>query len=216
MNFNVNIFIPQFEGIGLTLRSVNDLITEIYKDGRYKSICKRITKNQVRAEELHSTFILSLLEMGQEQQEFLKSLKAVGNLEVYCVGIINRLWNNRNRIKTHKAETNPLFEYTSTFEVPITYNEDGGIDPDFFSKPDEPYKIEIDYISKEAQQIIDAECDHPDINRMYPARVFKYSYTIYQNPDQFAKAINIPRASIRYTCYKFRDYLNSKLKCLKS
>jgi hypothetical protein len=192
---------------------VSQLVTEIYLDGRYKSICKQIAKRPDKAEELHSTFILALLEMKEPQQAFLVKMKEASTLEVYCVGIINRIWNSRNRVKSYEnGSTSPLFDYSSTLDITPFYGEsDESVSPDSFFAPSEEYDLNVDYISKEARKIIDKECDSPVLADMYKARVFKYSYIVHDNPDQFAKSVKIPRASIRSTCYKFRDYLKEKL-----
>ena len=200
---------------------MKDLIIEIYKDDRYKALCKKIAKRSELAEELHSTFILNLLESKHDN---LLKAKNEGYFEVYLIGIINRIWNSRSRVKSYETgKTSPLFEYSSTFDISHRYNSSDAADGDkecfnridpqeFFSKPDEPYDISIDYVSEKAKEIIEKECDHNDINRMYKARVFKYSYIVHKNPDQFAKKIDIPRASIRYTCKQFQKFLCDKLK----
>lgn len=193
---------------------MNELVIKIYNDGRYKSVCKDIAKRKELAEELHSTFILSVLEMKPEQKTFLQTLSDSGNLEVYCIGIINRIWNNRNRVKSYeKGSTSPLFDYSSTLDIKVNYgdSEDSLSPEEFFSKPTEDYNINIDYISNEARELIERECDSPNMARMYKARVFKYSYIENANPDQFSKKVKIPRASIRATCYQFRDFLKQNL-----
>lgn len=196
---------------------MSDLITEIYKDGRYKSICKQIAKRKEQAEELHSTFILRLLEMKEKQKQFLQSMKQDGTLEVYCIGIINNVWHDRNRVKCYEVgSTSPLFQYTSTFEIPHTYNEEEGISPEeFFSEPTDDYDDSIDHLSIKAREIIERDCDNPQVETMYKARVFKYSYIEFDNPDQFAKKVGIPRASVRHTCYQYRHYLNEEIKKIK-
>lgn len=145
-------------------------------------------------------------------------MKDSNTLEVYCVGIINNLWSRKNRGHGYKiGTTSPLFEYTSTFDITSVYNKDDEewqSPEEFFSKPSEEYDIRIDYLSKRANEIIERECNHNDIERYYRAKVFKYSYTVCDNPNQLSKETGIPKCSVWYTCKKFAKELKEELKKL--
>lgn len=167
------------------------------------SLCIKLTNNKALAEDLHSEFIKALLET-KDPIEYRDNMF----IDVYCVGIIHNIWNTRNRHKRYEnGHTSPLFQYSSTYEIPVQYTEDGEcrVFEEIFSKPEPTYDIKIDYEYKRAKDFIDTECEHSDPNRMYKARIFKYAVCESENVSEFARASQINYYAIRKAIKQFKD-----------
>lgn len=177
-----------------------EIVEKIYKREDYKSLCKSLARKPHLAEELHSTFILELLEIKDDR---LIKAEQEGYLDTYCVGIIHHVWNKRNRVKTYiVGHTSPLFEYSSTLETT----------KDYFHQPDEPYEFEYDYVKKEVEEIIQKDWDNPNKSKMYSARVFYYSHLKYNGPGEFSEKSGIPYMAVWQTCRRYKKVLRKFLR----
>lgn len=176
-----------------------NLKEQIARDGRYKSICKGLAKRPHMVDELYSEFLLAVCELDIS---VLENAKEEGYLEVYCVGMINNIWNKgTNQItikKNANGKTSPFFEY-SKFAVE---------NPIFTSTP--TYDHSIDYKFKKAKEIIKNDIISPDRETMYKSRIFYYSVDVYDNPRQLSKKTGI---TYRAILSSFKDY-KEKLKRL--
>lgn len=193
----------------LTLHPVS-IVERIYRDGKYKDLCEGLAKQKVLGEELHSMFIEELLNLGEEKL----SQFAENELKVYCVGIIYNTWHKRTRVKNHRdGRTNDLFQYTSTLDIQAHYDTDRteeAKDPiEYFIKPE---GVEYDYVERvdKVKEIIQKDWDNPDVSKMYPARVFWYSYFDCKNPTEFSRRSQIPYVSIWGAIKKFRNKLKKQ------
>jgi hypothetical protein len=192
-------------GYSLTLHPVS-IIARIYGDKSYRKLCKDIAKQKHLGEELHSMFTEELLKMGEEKLgQYTEE-----EIKVYCVGIIYNIWHKRTRIKLQeRSKTHDLFQYTSTLDVQIQYDTERTeqADPlEYFIKPE---GIEYNYIEKvdAVKAQIQKDWDNPDVSKMYPARVFWYSYFDCKNPTEFSRKSKIPYVSIWGAINKFRNKL---------
>lgn len=177
-----------------------ELVVTIFNDKRYLSICKSIAKQTHLAEDLHSEFITSLLEIKDNR---LTEAKEGGYLEVFCVGIINNIWNNRNRVKTYiTGKTSPLFEYSNT--VSVAENS--------FDIAQSEYNHRIDYTYKAATKLINKERNSPNDTVMYNSSVFYHSNYTCKNAFQYSKKSNIPYMTVKTTYNNYKKYLIDKLK----
>ena len=176
-----------------------EIINEIYSFGKYKSICKGLAKNPLLSEELHSEFIKEICEPINE----LKLIKAKtgGYLVIYCVGIINNIWNNRHRVKCYQnGTTSPLFEF-SNGEIS---------DSDFLTEsPDYNYVLDTQY--KEALKIIDKERKNPDMSKWYEANVFYQSTLVCKNQRQLALKTGITEMAISNAYRSFAKKLKNEI-----
>ena len=176
-------------------------ITEqIARDGRYKSICKTLAKRPHLTDELYSEFLLAICEM---QTNDLESARDGGYLEVYCVGIINNIWNVGNRLKIKKnvnGKTSPFFDYSDySVESPIYINT-----PSYDAKIDYLYEKAVDKIAT----------DNLSLNRdtMYKSRVFNYSVNEFKNTKQFAESSGIPYGAASKSFRQYREMIKKYLK----
>ena len=141
-----------------------NIIEQIARDGRYYSICKGLAKRHHLADDLLQEFHLAICEIGNDE---LTIIRDKGYLEVYCVGIINNIWNKYNSKITIKknanGSTSPFFEYSKyAVENPV-YVSTGS------------YDIKIDYEYKKAKDIIEQDTVSKDKDIMYKARTFAYA-----------------------------------------
>jgi hypothetical protein len=188
----------------------NRLAEQIFRNGKYKKLCLKLTNgNKPLAEDLHSEFIRAVLEtkdpIDQRDNMFI---------DVFCVGIIHNIWNNRGRHKQHiDGQTSPLFQYSSTFEIPVRYNdEECRAYEAIFSKPDTGYDLRIDYKYQKVQNFIEKESEHKDKDRMYKARIFKYAVCESKNVAEFAKTSKINYYAIRKAIKQFKAHAIKYLK----
>lgn len=135
-----------------------------------------------------------------------------------CVGIINNIWGKRTRVKKNYTEgrTSPLFEITQTsFE--ITYgnddhqNRNDSIREDQLEPTIENYDEVIDHEFMMARAFIEKKKQSKDINDRYRARIYDYSTTMYKNPRQFAKAVDIPYNAVLEAFNTFKEQLKNEL-----
>lgn len=180
-----------------------ELVEAIYRDKRYFSICRKLTKSQERAEDLHSEFILKLLEIKDEK---LIKAKGGGYLEIYLIETINNLWNNRDRIKSYKnGTTSPLFTYSSTSDIEVEY----------LAEMDDEYDYESDIQLKQAEdrviEKIEQDINSSDINVMYESRVFNYSYRVFKNPRQFSDKSKIAYTTIIMSNHRYGEKLKKHI-----
>lgn len=172
----------------------------IARDGRYKSICKGLAKKDHLTDELLSEFYLAICEMSED--DLIKAQDG-GYLEVYCVGIINNIWNVGNRLKIKKnvnGKTSPFFDYANySVESPV-----------FVST--QTYDIKTDYLYLKAVEKIKEDNLSPEREKMYKSRVFHYSVNEFKNPRQFAKHSKIPYGAVFKTYKQYKEYLKEYLK----
>lgn len=192
-----------------------EIATQIYSDNRYKSVCRGLAKKPHLAKDLHSEFILAVLEIKDNR---LIDAKEGGYLEVFCIGIINSIWKNRNRVKSYVVgTTSPLFEFTSTLETT----------EDYFDAPEPNYNYKLDSFSKEVSKIISEDINSSDQDTMYNARVFYYSYNKQlpdvkednvklkieiDNPKQYAELSKIPYPTVIKSCNLVKEKLRKLFK----
>jgi len=84
-----------------------DLKNLITNDDRYKSVCKKVTKNSHLCEELYQESMLIVC-LPNMKLRLLEAL-AGSYLEVFIVGIINNQWLTRFRVKIFKQNTSPYY-----------------------------------------------------------------------------------------------------------
>lgn len=189
----------------------NQLAEQIFRGGKYKALCLKLTNgNKEKAEELHSEFIHSILEtkdpIDQRDNMFV---------DVFCVGIIHNIWNKRSRHKLYEnGKTSPLFQYSSTYEIPVQYTDEGEcrVFEEIFSKPQCDYDVSIDYTYQKVERFIEKEIEHPDPNRMYKARIFKYAVCESQNVAEFARSSKINYFAIRKAINQFKTSVQKFIK----
>jgi hypothetical protein len=149
-----------------------NIIEQIARDGRYKSICIGLAKRPHLADDLLQEFHLAICEIGENE---LNDVRDKGFLEVYCVGIINNIWNKYNSKITIKknanGKTSPFFEYSKfAVENPV-YVSSGS------------YDYKVDYIYKKAKEIIEQDTVSKDKDLMYKSRTFAYALNYKINVD---------------------------------
>lgn len=191
--------------------TINEIVEQIYKDGRFRPVCMSLARNNVKADELHSIFIETILNIPESVMDAHKD----GALNYFCVTIINRIWGKRLRYKITTGETHDLFQYADTYDKPSHKD---------FVTSTEKYNIKIDYTIKKAKDIIESEFYHSDKERMYKARMFYYSQPITfikdkgeyivpcKNPAEFARKSGIHEKAIRKARETFINYLRKVLK----
>lgn len=141
------------------------------------------------AEELHSEFILAVLEVKDNR---LVKAKEEGYLEVFCVGIIYNLWGMRKRIKNRSnGATNNLHELTSTH-----------LYADIEVEESEPYNKEKDMAIDKALELIEASKQSEDPSERFRARIFHHSVFTFKNPKQFSNSSKIPYQGVVIPNYK--------------
>lgn len=181
--------------------TINEYVETIFKEGRFKNLCKKIAKDPDKAEELHSEFILKLLNEGDE------ILKTAQNIDNYCVAIIYNIWKDKDKIKITTGKTSPLFLYSSTLDVDVSYNLDSENDFEYF----EPYDENIDYKVELVSKIIEKEKQSPNIKRMYQATIYYEAHKEHRGIKKFAQDIKIPYFSVRKTIKEFKEILKTEL-----
>jgi hypothetical protein len=191
------------------------------RDGRFKSICKRLAKRPDKTDELYQEFFLALCEIRDNR---LIEAHEGKYLEVFCVGAINNIWNKRFRVKTYaNGSTSPLYElnnHTARIinadiddETGLYYSPDrmGCVPESMIASPEDP---EID-ISPEAidhmKELVELAKVSDDPTTRFRARVFDYSRNKYKNTRQFSKASNIPYNVCLESYNIFKEHLKQKL-----
>jgi hypothetical protein len=177
------------------------VIEQIAKDKRYKSICKKIAKRPELVDELYSEFLLAICEMGNDKLSDHKE-----HIEVYCVGIINNIWNKGHQI-THKKNSNGK---TSVF---FNYCDYSIGEPSYVQ--DTTYDINIDICYVLAKRQLEADINSTDKNIMYKSRVYNYSINEYKNPLQFSKDSKIPYGAVMKQFNQYKERLKEILKKYK-
>lgn len=172
------------------------IIEQIAKDDRFYGLCIKLAKRKHLADELRQEFHLALCEMGEAK---IKELEDKCELNFYCVGMINNIWNKYyNQLgdkKNKNAKTNPFFEYSRISIGEPTY------------MVDETYNINYDICYKEAVKQIEKDTQSSNRETMFRSRVFNYSVTEYANPRQFSKDSKIPYPSVIFNFNKYKERL---------
>lgn len=181
--------------------TINEYVEAIFREGRFKNLCKKIAKDPEKAEELHSEFIFKLLNEGDE------ILETAQNIDNYCVAIIYNIWKDKDKIKITTGKTSPLFQYSSTLDVDVSYNFEGENDFEYF----EPYNEEIDYKYELVNKIIEREKESPNIKRMYQATIYQEAHKEHRGIKKFSENIKIPYFSVRKTIKEFKEILKTEL-----
>lgn len=197
------------------------MVANIFKTSKFIPACARYAKNKVLQEELHSEFIKVLLE---QPEDTLKAYEG-GYFDVHCISIINNIWGKKDRHKRTVGQTSPLFVYSSTFEVPVSKNEDGLAEEEYFSIPQPDYDCSVDYSYLKAKDVIEKEFFHENKERMYKARVFYYSqpipfikkdekefYPTFGSPTEYSRRSGIQFTNVYMTYKRFKDFIKEKLK----
>lgn len=139
----------------------------------------------------------------------LVDAKQGGYLDVYCVGVINNLWNHRDRVKRYSnGNTSVLFEISDRavlMEEQIKNDDDDG------ETPLDGLFNSIDNVPTVIREIVEKakHCDNRDLR--FRARVFDYSTNRYKNARQFSKASGIPPHVCWRAMIDFKKYLAEQL-----
>lgn len=201
----------------------SEIINDLTKDGRFKSICKSIAKKPYLADDLYQEFFLALCEIKDDR---LVVAKTEGYLEVLCVGIINNIWGKRYRVKKREiGDTHPLHELCNS-HIPVLFGRPK------YDMYDETYcgelpkgaileerlmveEHKIDFDEEKAKELIQQSMDSDDQNERFNSRVFYYSRFKYKSPLQFHKHSGIPARVCYYAYNNYKEQLIKKL-CLFS
>lgn len=189
---------------------INEIVEQLFKEGRFKAFCLSLAKNSTKAEELHSMLIEVLLSNPQSAIDAHRD----GCLDYYCVDVIRKIWGKRTRYKITTGQTSDLLFYSDTCPEGIK-----------FATPTNNYDYTIEYKAKKAQDIIKEEFFHRDKDRMYKARVFYYSqpiqfikkedgsyYNTCKTPAEFSRKLGIHYQAIIKARHSFVKFLKFKLK----
>jgi DNA-directed RNA polymerase specialized sigma24 family protein len=178
----------------ITTRNIIDLIV---KDKRYLSVCKGVAKKPHLTDDLYQEFILALLEINDNRLVEANNGKF---LEVFCVGVINNIWINKDRVKSYESgKTSPFFEYCNTIELDESLHFESNV-------------TEYNYTYEYVKKVVDKEVDSSNKDTMYKARVFNYSYFEYKNPKKFSEHSKIPYQAVIKTCQQYKEKLKQMFK----
>lgn len=191
-----------------------DLLDKVVNDGRYLSICRQLVGVRKHlADDLRQEAMIVVCLMDKEK---LIELESKSELEIYIVGIINKLWNKRNQVKYHHdGSTSPFMEYTST-----TTDERRLVNSEYFN-----YDPKADKVFYATKKILKEDCNSNDMDRRYKARVYNFSHDNMigltdgkgnwiagaKNPRQFAESSNIPYSAVIKTYNSYKEILRNKL-----
>jgi len=176
-----------------------NIINEIVSEPKYKSICKKLARIPYLADELYQEFILQILE--NKDGRLIKA-KENNYLTIFCVGIINNIWNSRNRVKCYtNGNTSPLFEFSRGVEVDeSTFKEVNGND----------YDSSIDERHDKVIKQIETDRNSEDKGLWFEANVFYHATNTHKNVYQLSKNSNIYYG----TAFKaYKSYLKRLQSC---
>lgn len=199
--------------------TTSDIIDGLSKDGRFKSICKKIAKRPFLADELYQEFFLALCEIKDRR---LIEAQAGGYLEVFCVGIINNIWTRRDRVKSYRTgNTHPLHMIT---EYCLTISNKENADGENTEKngeifeshlPGEEFDLDGELQNQFAQsrvrELIEEAKESIDPSQRFRARVFDYSTFKYKDPRKFSRISGIPYYVCRRATADFKKYLEKNI-----
>lgn len=187
------------------------IIEELSKQLKYKSICIKIAVRHDLADDLYQEFFLSLLNIKDDRLILAYEGKY---LEVFCYGIIHNIWSMRGRCKKYeKGSTSPLYNATDNI-----YNLDMFDDVEVIDVPDylDPHTLleimEESHITKD-DIIKQVERDKTSTDRttMFRAHVFYQSMFNFKNPRKFAEVSNIPYRVVLHSFNEYKSHLNKQL-----
>lgn len=172
------------------------IIEEIILNSSFRELCKKICKGNDLHNDLYQEFILQLYELKND--ELLISAKSGNYLSVYCVGIINNLWNNRHRLKTYKnGKTSSLTHLTNYFmEVPSNL---------VYSKKD------TDFIHEIKQELNNMLFSSDEKIRKNASALYKSVY-VYKNIHQHSMHTGVYDNKIRRSCTTASRLIKEKIK----
>lgn len=96
-----------------------DLIKTIYGDKRYLSLCYKISNGSHLSEDL---WHICIEEIYKHPDRIVKA-NDEKYLEVYIVGMLYRLWNQKTIVKTYKKSTSDLYMYCDNEDSWSEYKE---------------------------------------------------------------------------------------------
>lgn len=189
----------------MTQQSIIDLIV---KDGRYKSICKKIvgTKKHL-ADDLYQELMLSVLECEDER---FNNANKDNRLEVYLYGVATFLWSRNNQVKNYGEHGTSVF-----------FEHDLSIENLNIQIADNSYNFDRDELENKLINIIKKDCDSQEMCIRYKARVFNLSHNDIakidniegcKNPRQFAESSQIPYSAVWKVCNEYKKTLKQRLK----
>lgn len=194
----------------------SEIIEKLSRDGRFKSICKKIAKKPDMADELYQEFFLAICETADSR---LVEADTGGFLEVLCVGIINNIWGKRHRVKTYeKGSTHPLHEicnYTACIVREDNLDERDGRKHYRVFEQHLPggEEFDLDKAMKHerardfVRELIEVNKESDDQSQRFRARVCEYSNLVYKNPRQFSRISGIPYRVCREANNQFKQYI---------
>lgn len=212
----------------------SDLINKIVNDGRYKSICKKLTGVRTHlADDLYQETMLTVLETPIGE---IKKWHSGGYIEFYIQRIASSVWKKRNRVKYHEDGcTSVLMEYSSSFNVEAN-KENSCEDGEFTDKhplvrrvinqESIDYNPKADVVFEATKKILKEDCNSNELQIRYMARVYNYSNNniagleikdgleACENANKFAASSGINYPAVSKVCRKYRNILQDKLKPL--
>ena len=172
------------------LKLKEQIITSIVNEKKYVSICKKLAKSPHLAEDLYQEFMLQVLEIKDDR---LTKANEGNYLTVFCVGIINNIWNNRGRVKSYSnGSTSPLFEFSRSRAE--------GVDYEYLLESKE-YDSTIDVKYDKALEVINKDRSSNNKTVWFESNIFYHSTHTHSNPYQLSKNSNIYYRTA-YNAYK--------------
>lgn len=159
--------------------------------------------------------------MEAKDEGLIKANKG-GYLSLFCYGIIQNIWSNRNRIKRYKKGKTSNFHYLCDSFKQLdrsTKNPESLEDLDemafqhedsYFDRIESDsysgYNSELDIAEQKMLKQINDDMNSPDRDLHFRANIFYYSNYKYKNPRAFHKHTGIPYRVVResFNIYKER------------
>jgi hypothetical protein len=196
--------------------STPQIIERLSKDGRFKTICRKLARKDYLADDLYQEFFLALCEVKDN-----RLVEAYENkyLEVLCVGIINNIWGKRNRVKTYSnGKTSPLYELTGamwSFDFdPVeakTGVESGKHEGNFKNHHEKmledksvSYDTSKDEFLQEVRSLVGKSMNSDNENERFISRVFHYSAFKFKDIKEFSRQSKIPYGVCRRAYKEFK------------
>jgi DNA-directed RNA polymerase specialized sigma24 family protein len=184
------------------------IIEELAKQPKYKSICIKIAVRQDLADDLYQEFFLSLLNIKDDRLTLAYEGKY---LEVFCYGIIHNIWSMRGRCKKYEnGSTSPLYNATDNI-----YNLDMFEDIEVLDHLDPHTALELleeaDISKEDIIKQVEKDKTSTDRTTMFRAHVFYQSMFNFKNPRKFAEVSNIPYRVVLHSFNEYKSHLNKQL-----
>lgn len=190
----------------------SEVVEIIYNDNSFRGLCKNIAKREMIAQELHSEFILELLETKDNR---LVDAYNDGSIKFLCVYIIKAIWSKRGKVKTtNGGKTNPLHEVCN-YGLSIEDHNDIEAEPEEIEVSrtvfqQNKHKVTVEKI----KEIIENERQSENSSDRFKASVYYHSTFTFKNPKQFHYHSKIPYQGVIIPNHKaFKEKLRKILSC---